>query len=263
MNSIIQKEKFGFIGCGHLGFAFVQAFLNSGFPRENIHISYSGRKSTHEKLTQAGLKDCLSTNDAILINCDYIFLFVRPDQLGNIDTSHTKKDALIISSLAGVSIGELSNKFQKDIIRLMPTNPDSIVSGSGICALYPEATKIKALLHKLKIGLIPINKESGFHCFTALSVLPAIILQSELLSVPVDKKKILSEYPGYTSIIEWAFSHVPSALTKNEKISCISKTATPGGITEAMIFSFKNKKSIMDAIRDGIKRSQQIEEGLS
>lgn len=251
--------KYGFIGCGHLGLAFVKSLICNGFSKENIYISYIGRKTTYDKILQAGLKDNVSTNDFILKKCDCVFLFIRPYQLENIENSQIRKNTVIISSIAGVSIQELEKRFKRKIIRIIPTNSDSIINENGVCAIYPEDSKIVAILTKIKLEVNTINEENEFHAFTTLSVLPAIIIMSEILGTNIHNIEIISKYKKYDSIISWSFRNYPKNLNSNEKKKYIVKTATPGGITEAMINDYKENKKIINAIETGIIRSQEIE----
>jgi pyrroline-5-carboxylate reductase len=65
-------------------------------------ISHSGNPNTLARIERAGLQSCISTNEEILSDCDFIFLLIRPNQIGSIKVGEVNTKAVIVSCMAGM-----------------------------------------------------------------------------------------------------------------------------------------------------------------
>lgn len=252
-----MKRKIGIIGCGHLGLAIALKLKEK--TANELFISYSGKTLTLERIKTVGLEQNISTNESIAENCDIIFLFIRPDQVKNLSII-IPKSVNVISGLAGISMNTLSEKFKCNISRIMPTNPDSIYDEVGCSAVYNMNIELEEIMKNLNIKTIQIVNEDDFHVFTAMSVLPAVIIQSELINLRFDKNEIIEKYKNMEEIIHWSVKNTPRLKSDKERNEYLSKIATAKGITERMIKSLKERMNIIEALSEGIKRGKEIEE---
>lgn len=126
--------KVGFIGAGNMGGAIAKAVAKTTLKPE-IYIadcSFTKAKELAEELSATA-----ADNDAVVANCDYVFLGVKPQVLGAVAEALTpalkakKEKTVFISMAAGVTIATLQKYLGKGsaVIRIMPNTPVSVGSG--------------------------------------------------------------------------------------------------------------------------------------
>ena len=169
--------KIGIVGCGHLGQAIAHALIDRGFEIQNLYISYRANPSTYEKLKEQGLISCVSTNQEIFQKSDIILITIRPQDLTSLtDISITEK-VLVVSCMAGVPTDLLNQLIGKNTYRMMFSGPDTIVSGKGVGAMYPEHNHLKMLLHFLNLRHIKTTTENDLDIYTTGVCMPAAIIK--------------------------------------------------------------------------------------
>jgi pyrroline-5-carboxylate reductase len=256
----LSEEIIGIIGCGHLGRTLAEELLARGFPKENLLVSYGGSASTLEGLKVAGLLENISTNQGICSRSSIIFIALRPLYLNSLRDLTFPKGTLVISCMAGVSSPSLKKALGVDVVRIMPSGPDTIKAGRSIVAVYPPSDRVKKVIISLGQTVYEISDESMMHAFTAGVCLPAAILSAEKKELPsAPAAKIIGqEYNDFEGIYEWAKGVLPSISSEEERESYIRRMKTKGGITEAIIDSLECGSTFLEALRRGMERSREI-----
>ena len=127
-------KTIGFIGCGNMGGALAQAALRS-VGAENIFVYDIDIKKSKAFADETDVN--VADAEYIVLNCDYIFLGVKPQMLKSLFEKispvleERTTDFTLVSMAAGVSISLLQQMAQVDcpIIRIMPNMPASVGEG--------------------------------------------------------------------------------------------------------------------------------------
>ena len=126
--------KIGFIGVGNMGSAIMRAVITCTAP-SNVYIADANAERV--KVLSDKLGTVASNNDEIALECDYVFLGVKPQIMREMLTSLSpalksrKNRVILISMAAGVEIRTLSEMLGSEypIIRIMPNLPVSVGEG--------------------------------------------------------------------------------------------------------------------------------------
>lgn len=126
--------KVGFIGCGNMGGALAKAVVKA-IGGENVFLSDADSKKTELLALETGAT--VSDNECIILNCDYIFLGVKPQMLKGLFQQISPfimkrtTEFTLVSMAAGVSLYNLSVMagVSCPIIRIMPNMPVSVGGG--------------------------------------------------------------------------------------------------------------------------------------
>lgn len=127
-------KTIGFIGCGNMGGALARAALKS-VGAENIFVYDIDTKKAIAFADETDVN--VSDAEYIVLNCDYIFLGVKPQMLKSLFEKispvleERTTDFTLVSMAAGVSLSSLQQMAQVDcpIIRIMPNMPASVGQG--------------------------------------------------------------------------------------------------------------------------------------
>jgi len=254
--------EIGIVGCGHLGLALAKALEAHGYPRNRLRVSHGGNADTLASIRRAGLENRIASNADIFLASDIVFITLRPDGMHVLRGLASKPGCLIVSCAAGVDCAALKGMLGADAVRLMPSSPQSIETKTGIAALYPANRVMEDLLFDLDLETVVLAGEKQMHLFTALVCLPAAYLQMSL-SGGTRKKIDLLAFPAHrfeaaSRVIAWAEANTPADLTGEEVAAYISRMATKGGITEAIVASVRSGSDIETALSAGIRRGEEI-----
>ena len=126
--------KIGFIGCGNMGGALVNAASKSVNVSDIYVYDRSGEKT---EALESSLGVIASGEEKIIADAKYIFLGVNPQVLKNAigeikDTLKDRKERFVVVSMAaGVKISTIISLFGFDlpVIRIMPNTPVSVGEG--------------------------------------------------------------------------------------------------------------------------------------
>lgn len=126
--------KIGFIGCGNMGGALVNAASKSVNASDIYVYDRSGEKT---EALESSLGVIASGEEKIIADAKYIFLGVKPQVLKNAigeikDTLKDRKERFVVVSMAaGVKISTIISLFGFDlpVIRIMPNTPVSVGEG--------------------------------------------------------------------------------------------------------------------------------------
>lgn len=263
-------KKFGFIGCGNMGSAFVGGITSKGgISFSNIFI-YTLDKDRIKNFVEQGAVLC-ENMESLANECDVIFLCIKPQQSDEVLTSLAKalkRPVLLITMLAGRRI-EYFKAYLGDnarIIRIMPNTP--LLLGCGAVALSADGTVTENELNETfrlisTLGTVRIIPENQMDTIVAVNgsspayfYLFADIMAEWAKSRGVDEKTALDL--AVASMYGSAEMLLKSGNTPDELIKAVS---SPGGTTLAALSSFDKDdiKSVFFRAMDACeKRSDEL-----
>ncbi len=126
--------KIGFLGCGNMGGALAKAALKS-VGSENVFVYDIDTKKVKAFAEEYDVN--YSDTEYIVENCDYIFLGVKPQMLGDLFEKiapvieDRTTDFVLVSMAAGISSNAISEMAQVEcpVIRIMPNMPVAVGEG--------------------------------------------------------------------------------------------------------------------------------------
>ena len=256
----LAMESIGIIGCGHLGLSLATEFVCRGLPPRRLLLSTGRSQRSLQGIIDVGLRDCLADNRQICRECRIIFICIRPQSLPELEDLAFPRDALIVSSMAGVSLPAIRRLLGVEAVRMMPSGPDSILEGKGIAAIYPHNQGLSQVLQGLGLRVFDLAEEEQMHIFTAGICLPAALLASGEDEVAGENacRSLSRQYSDFPEIFSWARSVLPHLEREEDKEDYIRKMATSGGITEAIVRSLESGDDLTAALKNGIDRSKEI-----
>ena len=256
----LAGESIGIIGCGHLGRAIALQLVSCGFPPGRLRVSRGKSNGSLQKILDAGLGPCLAGNEEICRDSSIIFICIRPQSLPELVGLAFPKDALVVSSMAGVSLPAIRRLLGVKAVRMMPSGPDSILEGEGIAAIYPHNQALSRILQALGLRIFELSAEVQMHVFTAGICLPAALLASGMGEEAEEKacRSLSRQYSDFPKVFAWARGVLSHFEKEADKRDYIEKMATRGGITEAIVQSLGKGDDMTAALKNGIDRSREI-----
>jgi ketopantoate reductase len=145
----------GFIGAGVMGTALIKSLLSIGINANQICISEKVAEKSQELHRTLGVTE--KSIAEIAIQCDLIFLAVKPQDLGDLLSQLSKslpEKTLLLSIAAGKTTAFIEAGIGKanPVIRIMPNTPAQV--GKGVCA------KIRACVREKRAGRVHCNLPS-------------------------------------------------------------------------------------------------------
>lgn len=260
---VLNNLKVGIVGCGHLGQAIAQTLIEHGVEKHNLFISYRGNPLTYQHLQEQGLAGCLTSNERIFQEAGLVLVTLKPQDIFQLKEAALLGKALIVSCMAGIPTRLLCQILGADVYRMMFSGPHTILSGTGIAALYPEQAQLELLLRCIHVRYIKVMTEEDLEVFTAGVCLPAAIIKDGSPNGQQEAiDKIGAEYPLLSVLYTWASSALPVFQTDDDKKQYIDKMITKGGITEAIIVALSDGAPLDLALRRGIARTKEISEEI-
>jgi pyrroline-5-carboxylate reductase len=254
------------IGCGKMGHALLEGWVNSKIKASYIVVEPSGVKNPPR-----GVKIFKKPGKEIK-NADVIVLAVKPQMMDDVTTAlkpFVKKDALILSIAAGRTIKSFEKKFgkQQPVIRAMPNLPASIGKGMTVAAANknakPAQKKIAAQLLETSGKFEWAKSENLIDAVTAVSGSgPAyVFLLIETLTKAAESAG-LSKSMAATLARQTVIGSAALAEASKEDAATLRKNVTSKkGTTDAALKILMNgeMQKIFDrAILAAKKRSKQL-----
>ena len=142
----------------------------------------------------------------------------------------------------------------------MPSGPDTIRAGKGLCAVHPPDPDVIELLRAMGLMVVPLGSEEEMEAFTAAVCLPAVVVAAQSLGVDLESQwsEVERDYPMLTATAHWARSVAPTLPSDDERGAYIERMATKGGITEIIVESFRAGQSMSQSLARGIARCKEI-----
>lgn len=125
--------KVGFIGSGNMGSALAAAAAGA----ENVRVYTADKDAEKAKALAERTGGEMAENEYIAANCDYIFLGVKPQVMGDMlaeigETLRARKSRFVLVTMAaGLKIEKIKAMAgtEAPVIRIMPNTPASIGCG--------------------------------------------------------------------------------------------------------------------------------------
>jgi pyrroline-5-carboxylate reductase len=266
-------DRIGFVGSGNMAEALIKGIITAKlYEPKNIFIS-DIKPDRLRFIAQKYNVTPATTNAELAAKVETLVLSIKPQNLTDALNSikgATKKDALIISIIAGKRVAAIAAILGDiPIVRVMPNTPALI--GQGATALFANQ-KAKSMLEKAKLifssvgKAVVVDNEELIDAVTAISGSgPAyyFLLMEEMIKAgvdlglpePVAKELVLQTAKGA------GFLAVESDKTGEGPAILRQKVTSPGGTTEAALKILAEGKFgplIAAAVKKARERSQQL-----
>lgn len=267
----MSNKRIGFIGCGAMGSAMINRFLNNKkvLP-EDIMACDIKQNHIEELKCKFNIKKTIQSKE-VLDFAQTIFLAVKPQDMPVVleDIKEDVTDShLLVSAAAGITISEILGivNSNKKVIRLMPNTPCLI--GSGMTVLSPgqkvneaELCFVKELLESL--GKVEVLEEKLMDAVTGISgsgpayvftFIEALADGGVKAGLPRETALLLAGQTvlGAAEMIMETGEH-PSVLK--------DKVTSPGGTTIAGIYALEKESfrgTVMSAVEAAAGRSKEL-----
>jgi len=252
--------RVGVIGAGHLGATLALEILKHGLPPERLLISTGGSPGSAERLRVTGLGANITTNEQIAASCPFVFATLRPSGWDFLTKLEFTENVTIISTIAGVSASRLGALTGRRCVHAMPSGPDTISSGNGLCAIFPSEPTVSGLLRAIGMQVVPLTSEEEMQEFTAAVCLPAVAVAAQSMGIDLEAQWGDAQrlFPSLASTIHWARTAAPELSREIDRQAYIGRMATKGGITEIIIESFRAGQSMSQSLVKGVARCREI-----
>lgn len=254
--------RIGFIGAGNMGSAIMKGIAGSSMADNTELYAYDPLAEKLESLSAFGVKPLSSAADAAA-QCDYVFLAVKPQQLGDVlksIASSVTENTVIVSIAAGITAEYIRSETIPDakVVLVMPNTP--LLLGVGATALSndgsvtdEEFALVKAIFDSCgTTAVIPKDKMKEIIAVNSSS--PAFIY---LFAKGFTEFAEAEGIDGNTALSLFAQTLVGSAkmltesgMTADELIRMVS---SPGGTTLAGLDALYEGK-LTDVVKDACTR---------
>lgn len=266
-----MKAIFGFIGCGNMGGALIEAVART-VPAEQIVICDQSVEKTAFYREKLGVR--VAELHELVAQCDYIYLGVKPQVFGDLFNTLRpcldKRDEkpVLVSMAAGISVSAVENMAGVDcgVIRIMPNTPVAVGEGMILCANNARVTDAQLNIFydaMQAAGKLDPIAEDKIDAASALSGCgPAFVyLFAEALAdgavecgLPRDKALLYAAQTlkGASELLLTSGKH-PGALK--------DAVCSPGGTTIAGVHALENggfRASAMDAVNAAYQKTLEL-----
>ncbi len=138
----MNDRTIGFLGAGNMAGALIAGSLRAGaLPSDRVWASDVRDERLAELAKTHGIHTTRD-NEALLAACDVVVLAVKPqvvDRVLPVLASHLRKDAVLVSVVAGVSTASLEGRLPEStrVVRTMPNTAS--IAGAGATAIAKGA----------------------------------------------------------------------------------------------------------------------------
>ena len=258
------------IGCGKMGSAMLEGWLESGIPASSIWIS-DPEPSAWLTKTGVNINKTLPKNPAVCL------IAVKPQiifkALSNLN-EYKNSDTLFISIAAGIQLSQLEAAISPDstIIRAMPNTPSAI--GKGITALIGNSVAkdehiqlTKVLMEKIS-QVVQLESEDQMDVVTGLSGSgPAYVFYLVESLVNAGMELGLSEDMAMRLAKATVAGSGALLMSSSEQPSKLRKNVTsPNGTTQAGLEILMDQKSglmplVKKTVEVAAERSKELGNG--
>jgi len=271
-----KTVKIGFVGAGNMASSLIGGLIAKGFSGKNICASDPYEASLTNIVAQYVVRTTQDNNEAIR-DADVIVLAVKPQVMKsvaeNISSTLAKKNALVISIAAGISLDSLQKWLGEKtaIVRCMPNTPALVQLGATGMFANKNVNDAQKQLAKNILDAVGISlwlkNEKELDAVTALSGSgPAYYF---LLMEAMIKAGIAQGLDAETAkqlTLQTALGAATMAIDSGEAPAELRRKVTsPNGTTEQAIASFQKnhfEKIVEEALGAAAKRSVSLSEEL-
>lgn len=262
--------RISFLGTGNMGAALIGGAVKAKFLKgpeiQAFDVDIAKLKSLKK---QYKIRIFSSAKEALL-NSDYVFLCVKPQQMGallqEIASSLQKKQCLV-SIAAGVATESIETAFSfpARVVRVMPNTPALV--GAGMSAVaggrFAKPADVKFIQRFFEaVGEVVILDESHFDAVTAVSGSgPAyLFFLAEALQQAAEKAGLPKSVAE--QLTRATLQGAAKLLSKDVEPQELRRRVTsPGGTTEAAVSHLQSQKwpqIFVEAVQKARERSEQL-----
>ena len=207
-----------------------------------------------------------TTDPSLCASADIIFLAVKPQDFVNIAINF-KKDALLCSIMAGVSIDSLCRFGTDKIVRMMPNTPAQVGVGFTVwTATDSVLPNDKILLEKILSCMgkhLYVEREDDINKATAISGSgPAYFFAMVLAFIGAARNLGFSKEDATAMAIQ-TMKGASALIDENSDLAqLIQKVASKGGTTEAALSVFQDQgmdQMWINALRAAYERAKELD----
>lgn len=243
MQTPVLESSILLVGCGRLGSAIVEGWLDHGplDPRRLMIVSPSAKPVT-DRAGRAGAT--VNPGHEGLERAQVVVLAVKPAKwreatLGLAD--HLAPDAVVVSVMAGVRADDIRAVLRRPVARLMPTT--AVAVGKGVAALWSRdggaGDAARALFAPLA-DVVDLVEEDQIDVATAVAGSgPAYVHAFTRALAQAGGEAGLSDEAA-TRLARGAVRSAAAASPEEDLTALIARVASPGGTTEAGLKAAKD-----------------------
>lgn len=245
----------GVIGVGSIASAVVSG-MNRGGEAQDILLSPRNPKVAAKLAASYPGVRVAASNEAVAEEASVVLLCLRPQDAGVLRSLSFRKDAAVISVMAGISLRELSDLAGpvNSIARAIPL--PSVAVGRGVTPVYPFIEPARSLFARLG-AVVDAADESSFNLFSASSA------------------TVASHYAYLAQISDWLVSRGIEALAARQYVAAMfgeiagslqgpdpdfeqmaKEHTTPGGLNERFR-QIMTEHGVWQAVHGGLEQLRQ------
>lgn len=166
-----MKGDILFFGCGNMGSALVRGLVRDGWHRKYRFLLFD--KVTERAQNLAALCGVTWVEDPLLYPPRFVFFAVKPKDVQEAALALASwREGVLVSVVAGVSVGELRKHFSTPVVRMMPNL--CVEVGEGVVPVHfsqevPEEHREELLFLLASLGWVFEVGEEELGPLTALS----------------------------------------------------------------------------------------------
>lgn len=269
--SILSDKRIALIGSGVMGEAMIKAVLNCGLTTADAITASDPYRDRIEYIHAKYQVHVTIENADAVRDADIVILSIKPQSLpkaGEELHSRLRKDALVLSIIAGTRISTLRTKlFHDRVVRIMPNTPAQVGKGMSVWTATPQVSAEQLRQTEAILGSfgeqLQVDDESYLDMATGLSGSgPGFIML--IVEAMIDagvhmgfsrrdaEKLVLQTFEGSIALMRATGAH--SAELRNQVTS-------PGGTTAAGLYEMEKdamRASLSRAIFAAYRRSQEL-----
>jgi pyrroline-5-carboxylate reductase len=249
----------GVIGVGSIASAIVSGLCRGDGPQDILLSPRNSNKVAALAASYPGVR-VAESNEAVTRESSVVLLCLRPSDAGLLRGLSFRKDASVVSVMAGISITELGELVGpvKDVARAIPLT--SVAARRGVTPVYPFIEPARSLFAQLGT-VVDVADESSFNLFSAsTATIAAHFAYLGHISDWLTARGIASL--GARQYVAAMFGEIASSLQGADPdfLQLAKEHATPGGINERFA-QIMAEQGVWDAVDGGLDQIRQRLEG--
>jgi pyrroline-5-carboxylate reductase len=244
------------VGCGRLGSAIVEGWLNTGAvdPAELIILTPS-EKPVAERSRALGAR--VNPPLEALADARAVVLSVKPAYWrGAVEplVSALPEDATIVSVMAGVRTAAIGAALSpRPVVRVMPTT--AVASAAGIAAVWSADDAARAVAHTLFAPLaevVDLDEERHMDVATAVAGSGPAYVHAFTRALAAAGEEAGLDPDSALKLARGAVRSAASADPSESLDALIARVASPGGTTEAGLKALNQNDELDEAVEAAV-----------
>ena len=270
----ILSMKFGVIGYGNLGKAFVKGLLYTGFSANDIVINVRSEKTRNEiqeeleARTQASLPvfHVTGSKKELVEQTDAVVVVVEPKNAAEVLQelgTYPLKEKVILSFMAGITRNEIRQMLGEQgenatVIRVMPNI--AIANGNGVLGITYDETSCETVQETIctleKLGYLLKLEEDGLDYITVTAASGLAFVAALMNSYQKASNTLFQNEIQSKEITLHIFENMLDMMKKETSSfeDIIKRITTKGGTTEAGL-NHLNQEMITETLTDCMQSS--------